>query len=371
MRARDHHRSSLGQQRRLRTARLVVGVAAAAVLATGCSVIGGEDDARDDSSPGQVDRTVTLVTHESFALPDELVAAFERESGFRLEISKLADAGALTNQLVLTKDDPVGDVVFGIDNTFATRAIDEGVFASYAADLPAGAEDYELEGDDEDALTPVDTGNVCVNVDDAWFRANGVPVPTSLDQLTDPAYRDLLVVPGASTSSPGLAFLLATIGEYGEDWPSYWERLMANGAKVVKGWSDAYFTDFTHSGGERPIVVSYDSSPAFTLNKKKTATSTSALLDGCFEQVEYAGVLAGDDTNVPGAEAVVDWLLSPEVQAALPTSMYVFPVASDVDLPADWARFAQRPEETVEVAPADIAEHRAEWLQQWTEIVSR
>lgn len=347
------------------TVRGLTGLTAAALLASGCSIVGVENEANDR------DDTVTLVTHESFALPDELVAAFEEETGYQLEISKLEDAGALTNELVLTKDNPVGDVVFGVDNTFATRAIDEGVFSSYAPTLPEGAEQYELEGDDDDALTPVDTGAVCVNVDDAWFRKQGIPAPRTIDDLRKPAYKDLFVVPAASTSSPGLAFLAATISEYGDQWPAYWEDLMRNGTKVVKGWSDAYFTDFSYSGGDRPIVVSYDSSPAFTLDKTGKRSTTSALLDACFEQVEYAGILEGDDTNEAGARAVIDWLLSADVQAALPESMYVFPVASETELPAEWEKFAVRPEETVQVDPAEIAESRKAWLEQWTEIVSR
>lgn len=338
-----------------------------ALLAGGCSLVGQEDDDK-----GQVKSTeVTLVTHESFELPKELQEQFEKDTGYRLKISKLADAGTLTNQLVLTKDDPVGDVVFGIDNAFATRAIEEGVFDAYAPELPAGAEEYELPGDDDDALTPVDTGAVCVNVDSAWFREQGVPEPQTLDDLTKPAYRDLFVVPAASTSSPGLAFLLATIGRYGDDWADYWKRLTANGTKVVKGWTEAYFEDFTFSGGDRPIVVSYDSSPAFTLDKAGKRTSTRALLDGCFRQVEYAGVLESEGTNTEGAHAVVDWLLSPEVQAALPSSMYVFPVADDVELPAEWAKFAKRPDQTEQVDPAEVAEKRKAWLEEWTDLTSR
>ena len=344
----------------------LVALSTTVLLASGCSLISSESDNEKAD-----DKAVTLVTHESFAIPDELVKAFEKDTGYDLRISKLEDAGALTNELVLTKDKPVGDVVFGVDNTFATRAVDEGVFASYEPTLPEGADAYELDGDDDHALTPVDTGNVCVNVDDAWFRAKGIPAPTSLDDLTKPAYEDLFVIPGASTSSPGLAFLLATIAKYGDDWSSYWTRLVDHGAKVVKGWSDAYFTDFTFSGGDRPIVVSDDSSPAFTLTTAGDRTTTSALLDGCFEQVEYAGVLSGDTTNTAGAHAVIDWLLSPEVQAALPESMYVFPVDASVELPADWAKFAKRPETTEQVAPAEITEKRKAWLEQWTEIVSR
>jgi thiamine transport system substrate-binding protein len=344
----------------------LVALSATALLATGCSLVSNENDGRKAD-----DKTVTLVTHESFALPKELVRKFEQDSGYQLKISKLEDAGALTNELVLTKDHPVGDVVFGVDNTFASRAIDAGVFAPYRPTLPKGASTYALPGDDSHAVTPIDNGNVCVNVDDAWFRKHGVAAPKSIDDLTKPAYKGLFVVPGASTSSPGLAFLLATIAKYGDGWRGYWTKLMDNGAKVVKGWSDAYFTDFSFSGGDRPIVVSYDSSPAFTLNKAETASSTSALLDGCFEQVEYAGVLRGDTTNVPGARAVIDWLLSPEVQAALPESMYVFPVASATSLPPAWAKFAVKPQRTEQVAPSEITAKRQEWLQEWTEIVSR
>lgn len=345
------------------------GLAAAALLAlaltaSSCSLLGSEEDTH-----GQ--KTVTLITHESFGLPDELVADFEKDSGYRLEIVKLDDAGALTNELVHTKENPLGDVVFGIDNTFATRAIDEGVFAPYAPELPTGAAEFELPGDDEDLVTPVDTGNVCVNVDLAWFEDHDLEAPTTLADLTDERYRDLFVAPAASTSSPGLAFLLATIGRYGDQWPGYWEDLMANGAKIVKGWSDAYFTDFTFSGGDRPIVVSYDSSPAFTPAEDGASTTTASFTDGCFEQVEYAGVLAGDDVDTEGAEAVVDWLLSPAVQAALPESMYVFPVDTATELPADWTNFVVRPTETVEVDPAEITAERQGWVEEWTEIISR
>lgn len=353
---------------RMRVLTTISGLTAATLLTGGCSLLGSEDGGGDGAS---TDTAVTLVTHESFAIPEELVAQFEEDSGYSLDISKLADAGALTNQLVLTKEEPVGDVVFGVDNTFATRAVDEGVFEAYAPALPAGAERFELPGDDGDALTPVDTGNVCVNIDTAWFATMGVPEPQGLADLTDPAYRDLFVIPAASTSSPGLAFLTATVGRYGDAWPGYWEDLMDNGAKVVKGWTEAYFEDFTFSGGDRPIVVSYDSSPAFTLNEAGTRSTTRALLDGCFEQVEYAGILAGEDTNTAGARAVVDWLLSPEVQAALPPSMYVFPVVDGVELPAEWARFAERPAQTEVVAPARIAEDRQAWIEEWNEIISR
>jgi thiamine transport system substrate-binding protein len=330
-----------------------------------CSLVGGDDDAGDDS------KKVVLVTHESFVLSEDLQKQFEDESGYDLVVKASGDAGALTNKLVLTKDDPTGDAVFGIDNTFASRALDEGVLQKTDAERASGASAYDLDGDGADYLVPVDTGSVCVNVDTTWFADHELAAPTTLEDLTKPLYRDLFVTPGATTSSPGLAFLLTTVAAFGDDWPSYWERLLDNGAKITQGWSDAYQVDFTQGGGsgDRPIVLSYDSSPAFTLDGSGGST-TEALLDTCFQQVEYAGVLAGA-ANPEGATALIDFLETTEVQESLPGSMYVFPVDADATLPSDWAEFAVRPAQPFTVDPAEIAEHRDEWLQQWSDVTSR
>jgi thiamine transport system substrate-binding protein len=343
-------------------------LAVAALMSTACSLVGDGDD----DGGGEASQRVVLVTHESFVISKQLQRQFEEESGYDLVVRASGDAGALTNKLVLTKDDPTGDAVFGIDNTFGSRAIDEGVVEPYDATLPEGADQYRLEGDDEHALTPVDTGSVCVNIDDTWFADHDVPEPAALEDLTKPAYRDLFVTPGATTSSPGLAFLLATVAAYGEDgWQDYWSHLMANGAKLTQGWSDAYEVDFTQGGGggDRPIVLSYDSSPAFTVDGQG-GTTTSALLDTCFRQVEYAGVLTGAE-NPEGAQALIDFMLSRPFQEALPESMYVFPVDAGAALPPDWAQFAVQPDQPLTVDPAAIAAHRDEWLREWSDVTSR
>jgi thiamine transport system substrate-binding protein len=347
--------------------------------ASGCSTIGGDDtDAPTtgtaseptSTTSAEVGGEVVLVTHESFHLPKKLVATFERESGIDLVTRAAGDAGTLTAKLSLTKDNPTGDVAFGVDNTFASRPLDEGVFATYEPTLPAGADEFALE-EGADRLTPIDTASVCVNVDSDWFEKRQVEPPQTLADLTDPAYEGLFVTPGASTSSPGMAFFLATVAEYGDEgWQEYWTDLLANDAKVVDGWEDAYYGDFTQGGGkgERPIVVSYDSSPAFTVADGRS--TTAALLDTCFRQVEYAGVLEGA-ANPAGAQAVIDWLLTDEVQSALPESMYVFPVSSSATIPDDWATFAIQPTAPLSVSPADIAANREQWLSEWTDVVSR
>jgi thiamine transport system substrate-binding protein len=347
------------------------------LAAAGCSTLGGDDADTEptaseptSTASGEVGGQVVLVTHESFHLPKKLVAAFERESGIDLVTRAAGDAGTLTAKLSLTKDNPTGDLAFGVDNTFASRPLDEGVFTTYEPTLPAGADEFALE-EGADKLTPIDTASVCVNVDADWFEERQVEPPQTLADLTDPAYEGLFVTPGASTSSPGMAFFLATVAEYGDEgWQEYWTDLLANDTKVVDGWEDAYYGDFTQGGGkgERPIVVSYDSSPAFTVADGRS--STAALLDTCFRQVEYAGVLEGA-ANPAGAQAVIDWLLTDEVQSALPESMYVFPVSSSASIPDDWATFAIQPTAPLSVSPADIAANREQWLSEWTDVVTR
>lgn len=345
-----------------RVSSFFVFLSAGALLLSAC---GGSDD---DSGASQSE--VVLLTHDSWAAPDELLAEFETESGYRLKVESIGDAGELVNKLVLTKGSPLGDVVYGIDNTFATRALDEDVLAAYRADsVPTGDFDVPTGAD---SLTPISWGDVCINIDDTWFADNGVTPPATLDDLVKPAYKDLTVVSGAATSSPGFAFLLATIGTYGDDWPSYWGELLNNGAKLTSGWSDAYYVDFTQGGdgGSRPIVLSYSSSPPFTIPEGGDTPTTSALLDTCFRQVEYAGVLEGAK-NPDGAQAVVDFLASRAFQESLPDNMYVFPVDEQAELPELWAQWAKPTTAPIQVDPEQIASQRQEWLTEWSDIISR
>jgi thiamine transport system substrate-binding protein len=358
---------------RARKIALVASTLATALALTGCS-LAGDDTAADESSPQETGATaggeVVLQTHGSFSLPDDLVAAWEEETGYELTVRSGGDAGVLASKISLTAGNPTGDAVYGIDNTFASRPVEAGALAPYEPSS-APPEEYDLD-EGADVLTPVDTANVCVNVDTAWFEDKGQQPPAVLEDLTDPAYKGMFVVPAASSSSPGMAFFLATLAAFGDEgWKDYWTDLLANDTKIVKGWEDAYFTDFTGGGNKsarRPIVVSYDSSPAFTV--KGGRTTTAALLDTCFRQVEYAGVLAGAK-NPAGAEALIDWLVSDEVQAALPESMYVFPVSPSAELPEDWARFARQPETPYEVSAADIEANRDAWLTEWTDVTTR
>lgn len=299
------------------------------------------------SSAPSADHTVVLVTHDSWVLPKKLIARFEQQSGETLKVVTNGDAGQLTNKLVLTAGNPLGDVSFGVDNTFLGRATSAGVFAG--------------------TPTAVDHSEVCVDYDKSWFAAHHLAPPTGFADLTEPTYRNLTVTEGASTSSPGMAFLLATIARYGGGWQGYWTRLLGNGLKVDDSWDNAFDVDFTQGGGhgDRPIVVSYDSDPAYAIKGGKSLIGV--LPSTCFGEIEYAGVLAGA-ANPAGAREFVHWLLSPAVQRALPGSMYVYPVVTGTPLPASWAKFAVQPARVLTVSPAEIDKNRDQWLQQWTSL---
>jgi thiamine transport system substrate-binding protein len=332
-------------------------VAVLGLAVAGCSLGSGGDD---------TGRKVVLVTHDSFAMSKDVLAAFTKKTGITIDVRKLGDAGALTNQLVLTKGNPIGDVAYGVDTTFASRALDEGVFEPYRVKVD-GPADYQL--DDTGRLTAVDLGDVCLNIDPAALKAKNVPEPVTYQDLAKPEYKDLLVVEDPATSSPGLAYLLGSIAKLGDGWQDYWKALKANGVKVVSGWEEAYTQDFSGSSGKgpRPIVVSYASSPAAELDEAGNPR-TKAVLDTCFRQVEYAGVLH-NAAHADDAKKVMDFLLSQDFQAQVADQMYVYPTREGVTLPDAWQKAAPLPTASAELPSKDIQQNRERWITEWRGIV--
>jgi thiamine transport system substrate-binding protein len=327
-------------------------------------------------SPAAAAAPVRLLTHDSFYLPDETLAAFEAQTGYRVEVLRAGDAGSMVNQAILTAGDPLADVLYGVDDTFLSRALEAGIFAPYeAADLEAVP--AELRLDPEQRVTPIDHADVCLNLDREAFAAAGLPVPTRLEDLADPALRGTLVVENPATSSPGLAFLLSTIATFGEEgWQEFWAALRANDVAVASGWEEAYYGRFSGGAGEgdRPLVVSYATSPVaevlFGPDPNASESPTRALDVGCFRQIEFAALLEGA-AEPQGARLLIDFLLSPEVQAELPTAMFVYPARTDVGLPEAFERHALRPAAPLTLDPAAIAAGREGWIRQWTDVVLR
>ncbi|HEX8870121.1 MAG TPA: thiamine ABC transporter substrate-binding protein [Lentzea sp.] len=326
--------------------RRILAVAAALAL-TGCSA---------GTSTAPQSHEVTLVTHDSFVVKEGLLDEFQKATGITVKQIASGDAGELTNKLVLTKANPIGDVAFGVDSTFASRALSEGVFAEYASpEATKGAQRYQA--DSSNRLHAVDVGDVCLNIDPA--KLGGVE-PTSYEDLTDPKFKDKLVVENPATSSPGLAFLLGTIAKFGENgWQEYWTKLKANGVKVVSGWEEAYNQDFK---ADRPIVVSYASSPS------AEGGATKAVLSTCYRQVEYAGVLS-KAKNAADAQKVLDFLLGEKFQAQVAEQMYVYPSREGVALPESWAKDAPLPTNPQSLPADKVKDNREAWVEQWRKLV--
>jgi thiamine transport system substrate-binding protein len=319
--------------------------------------------------PSTQTETLTVITHGSFAISDDDKARFAAETGYEVNYVSPGDAGTIVNQLILSKDAPLGDVVFGIDNILAGKAISEGVLSPYTSRaLPASARDLPIGQDG--ALTPIDYGDVCVNADDKWFEAKNLAIPQTLDDLAKAEYKDLLVVENPASSSPGLALLAATVAVKGDPgYLDYWKGLKDNGVKVVPGWTQAYQTEFSGSEGKgpRPLVLSYSSSPMYEADANGQSP-TSTLPQTCVRQIEYAGVIAGARNEI-GAGKFIDFMLSAEVQASIPELMYMSPVDDSVALPADWNKYTSIVTDPIHLDPDIISEQRDIWVNSWTETV--
>ena len=344
--------------------RLILVIMALGTTLTACSQI-------DQKSP----RELKVITHDSFAISEEVITQFEEQYGAKVQFIKAGDTGTALNKVILSKGSPLGDVFFGVDNTFLSRALTEEIYEPYNSPLLNSIPD-EFKIDNQNRALPVDFGDVCPNYDKAFFRSAGTTPPTSLEDLLNPEYRGLLVVQNPATSSPGLAFMLTTIGRFGEEgYLDYWQGLVDNDMLVVNDWESAYYNEFSVHGGTHPIVISYGSSPPAEvifaeIEIAEPPTGVLVENESCFRQIEFIGIVKGTQ-NRELAEKFIDFVLSPSFQEDMPMQMFVFPVNQEAQLPEQFVEFASIAESTAEVDPDAIAEKREIWLQDWTATVLR
>ncbi|MBK7448745.1 MAG: thiamine ABC transporter substrate-binding protein [Anaerolineales bacterium] len=318
--------------------------------------------------------TLTIMTHDSFAITEDVVTAFETTNNVDVIFLQSGDAGTMLNKAILAKDAPLADVMFGVDNTFLSRALEADIFDAYQSpalsDVPA-----EFVLDSSFRALPVDYGDVCINYDKKYFSENNLTVPQTLGDLIMPEYKGLLVVENPATSSPGLAFLLATRAYYGDGYLDYWKRLKENGVVIVGSWETAYYTNFSGSSGRgpQPIVISYGTSPAaemiFASPPLDDAPTASSLGPGtCFRQVEFVGILKNGQ-NRDLAEKFVDFMLGKEFQEDMPLNMFVYPVNQTAKLPEVFVKYAQVTDQPASITYDEIASNRDTWIEAWTEVM--
>jgi thiamine transport system substrate-binding protein len=372
-----------------------VAVAAAAALAltvAACSSDSNDDSSTEPagtaaianppvpptaSSSPEGERSVTLVAYDSFPESDtslnDALNQFTDETGIDVNLLIAGDTGTMLAKASLTAGNPEGDVMWGIDNTFLSRAINDDIFEAYVASNADVLPDELTVLAPNGEATPVDFGDVCVNYDIAWFGDRELAPPNTMQDLTDPAYKDQFVVQNPATSSPGLAFLLATIDEFGADgWQDYWTALKDNGVEVVDSWTQAYYERFSWAGGgPKPLVVSYGSSPPAEVvfaDPPREDAPTGVVATTCFRQVEFAGVLRG--TAAPAeARELIDFLIDNQFQSELALNLFVYPANVNTELPQEFLDFAVVPAEPRTLDPALIESNRSAWIDEWTELV--
>jgi len=321
-------------------------------------------------------QTLTVMTHDSFAVSEDVVKAFEDANNAKITFLQSGDAGEVLNKAILTKDAPLADVLYGVDNTFLSRALAADIYEPYASpELQNIPNAFKLDASNK--ALPVDYGDVCINYDKKYFADHSLAIPQSLEDLAKPEFANLLVMENPATSSTGLAFLLATVAHFGDGYIDYWDSLKANGVVIVDGWETAYYTNFSGSSGRgpQPMVVSYGSSPAAEVIFAETPlndTPTASILgpDTCFRQIEFVGILKGTQ-NRTLAEKFVDFMLDKQFQEDVPLQMFVYPVNINAALPDEFVKFAQAPEQPATLSPDEIAANRDKWIEEWTNVVMK
>ena len=323
--------------------RRMMGIAVGAALALSACGAQSTETPTTDATPD----AVTLIAYDAFTPEKGIFDDFTKATGAEVKVVTAGDTGTMVSKAVLASGNPEADVMWGVDNTFLSRVTNAKVFDSYEA---------------------VDEGDVCINYDKKWFAAKKIDVPSTFDDLIDPAYKGLLAVQDPVASSPGLAFLLATIAQFGESgWQKYWTSLIANDVHISPDWTTAYTKDFTIAGGKHPMVVSYGSSPPAEVVYSATPITeppTGVIESTCFRQTEYAGVLRGTK-NPNNARALVDYLLGKKFQESMPLTLFVFPVNTEAELPQVFKDFAVKPAKPLTLTPDTIEKNRDSWLDAW------
>ena len=340
-----------------------------ALLALLTLVVGacGEDEPRE----------LVVLTNDSFDIGEEVISEFEEANNATVTIQKAGSSGAVLNRAILEKGNPSGDVLFGVDNTYLSRALREDIFVKYESSLLKNVPD-QFVLDKTFHVSPVDYGYVNLNYDKEYLEQNNLTPPSTLEELTQPQWKGRLVVQNPATSSPGLAFLIATVSYFGEDddydYLDFWADLRANDLAVKEGWTEAYYTDFSKNGGDRPLVVSYATSPAaevvFSEGKHTVPPTGNVLVDrATFLQIEGIGILKGTK-NEGLAKRFVDFALGRRFQEDIPGKMFVYPVNDQAQKP-DFFKFAEVPTLPADIGPETIDAKREEWIDAWTKVVLR
>ena len=334
------------------------------------------------------DNELVIITYDVLALTDDMIQQFENESGLSVTLVKLDDAGSILDYLIQNEGTENIDLAIGLDNTYLQTAINRGVLTEHQANILSASSSQNTPISEAALLpysgslaVPFDMGYVCLNYDTSIVDGENMTVPTNLWNLTEEEWRGKVAIPSPISSSPGRAFMLATLDyfSYSEDssdsFKQWWSAMEENDVIVTSGWTEAYETHYTGGYGEwtegyigdAHITVSYCHSPGVEswYNENWTKSASLDLPQSSFFQVEYATAVTGG--NVEAASEFIDYLLSEQVNSQMPEQNLMYSVLEGEDLPtANGYRYHSTvPSEPAEISMQEIAENMESWLQQW------
>lgn len=309
-------------------------------------------------------KNLTVYTYSSFSvkLIDNIKNHFKTKYNLTVDFKSFSDTGPLFNQLLQEKNNPVADVVIGLDSSYFAKALKEDLFQPYQ---PANLSlvNKDLIFDPEYRLIPFDYGYVLFNYDSQKLDS----LPKTHRDLLQPQFKKKIIISNPLTSSPGQVFLLTTIALYGEDgYLDYWRQLKANLLTIAPGWDEAYGM---YTNGEAPIVLSYGTSPAYHLLYENTERYQALILDdAAYAQIEGAGIIK-NTANLTNAKLLMDYLLSAEFQALIPENQFMYPVRSDVTLPESF-RIAAKVDKILNLPLDKVTANLERWLQEWEQVIN-
>lgn len=327
------------------------------------------------------DGTLTIVTYDIIALSDDMLEEFTNNTGYEINMIRTDDAGGILENLLLTKEAPQADLALGLDNTYLQTALDNCLLGPHSANVP-DLDPLALTPYSGEMAVPFDQGYVCLNADIEALEENNVSFPSTLEELTGEQWKGRTAFPSPTTSSPGRAFMTATIDYFERqatmDAMTWWEAMADNDAIFTSGWTEAYETHYSGGYGiwgeghigDAWLTVSYCHSPGVEAYYGGNYTISKAIdIDyASFHQVEYAAKVNGGGSS-SAVDAFIEYLLSDEVNKNMPENNLMYSVLDNEDMPeTDGYRYhSPIPSNPSEITAERIDVEMDGWLMDWRE----
>jgi len=298
---------------------------------------------------------LTVYVYESLSWIEEgTVQKFEEMNDCEVKVVKLGDAGNVLTRLVLERKNPRADVVIGLDQSLAAKAVEEDLLIPYKPENIENIKDEALIFDPEYYVIPYDYGAIAIIYDPEKIHEE----LESFEDLTK--FKNSLIIQDPRASSTGQAFLLWTIAVYENNWKDFWERLMPAILTVSPSWDDS-FAKFEI--GEAPMMVSYATDSAYSQYYYGSSKYKVFIpKEGAYVQIEGAGIVKGTD-NLVLAQKFIEFILTEDFQKGIPLNQWMFS-AIDVELPEVY-QYAVVPEKILTIPAQEISNNLERWLKEW------